>query len=1765
MAEQTSGGVSVELITVNHPLDRSDQTRVDVQVSAGTTLHTLVQDVSCNLPAVRNTKLVVSVDGKVYESHQWRQVILLPESQVIIVPVMHGGGGAKDIIRSISMILVTVVAAIVAPGIGGVFTGATLGAFGTAGFNVVTGLAAAGLMMAGAALINAVIPPTRPQLPPAQTGLERSNSYSWNPQSTQQQGIVIPIAYGTCKLTGNIIGTYRQSDFDKQTLNVLISLGEGLLGSIYDLKINGQALTTENFPGINFLQLAGGLNQMALPWFNDTLRETALNIPVTAATPGVYTTVNDDFAGLEIEVGFANGLGQFDDRGSFIPFSVQYKIEISPQGANNWTAITSSVVSSEVATGRWSAGVWGGDASNNEFYWIEYETDAGPHVEGEGWTQTTSEGVIYGSWRWLSNTLVATSVVNTVTRTEAYHGIIRYTHRADHIAPGQYDIKVTRLTADTEDTRVLDDLYLTAVREIIYDDFQYPYQAVVAISGIASERLSGSFEFECRTTGKLVRVYRDDEWHTEVTTSPAWVAWDILTMPILNNSGEPVHYRGYDPSSLNLNHFVELADYCAELVPDGNGGEEPRLTWNGQFDSQQTMWDAALAVLAVGRSTPYWRGNIICLSIDKPTSPSHLFTVGNVLKDSFRESWLKMDGRAGTVEADYIDIENNLERTKITVVNQSAPSHWGTARLPLQGCIRASEAIRRCRYHLNTTQYLTRSATLSCDVDSLPVTMGSVVRLQHDVLMVGKGGRIVAADETTVTLDHKVEVELPWVIDVVLPSGIQTRNVASDEEVELPNGDVVSKLTVSAPFDPVPEPYTVYATGNPDTVTKEWRVVGIRPVSDLRQEFSLAEYNETIYNSDLDAPVLPTPTNSTAGRPVVVDLVAVDSAEVAEGGMLLRSILLSWRIQFPEFLDHVEIYGRLQGLPWQYMGRTDATSFAVSARPAETYDYMLLAVTKAGWKTPYKDAATITVTTRSTSDTVSDIGSLSVTNLHVVGGTDTFNGRDCPLAWDAPVVPPGLISHYIVDILDGSEFRRTVTTLQPTYTYTYGANFDDGSGVPLAAFTVHVRAVDIGDTASLPAVLGVSNSVPATPTGLTGVGELMSNRLTLTYAVPDDFDLVEVWGHTSNDRSSASLVGTTKTKSFLHTGLPPASSRYYWIKVRDLYGQYSPWYPATNGLNVVSVSDPSDVIKLLDDQVSSEKLLEYLQGNTSLLDILDNFQMVFENGVVGPGIVARYTDAIGQNASDLVLAKNQISSLIAAVDDLITGEWNSTTSYTIGQIVRYEGETYRAIAPSLNILPTDTDYWEPVSGIIQLINDLQQNLDNATATWTSTATSITARLDDVEPIVESHTTSIAQNANSIELVGTAITGPLAFYKGEVVEPGVQVESAEDVQDIDIRITNTAFRMDAAESNITLSASRLDTAEGRITSAELEIDGANAAIALKLNATGTAGAGMAIAYDPASSKYKTMFLTDTFLIAQPNGTTPTYVFSIGNINGTPSVGISGQLIVDGTVLARHIAADQLIVGDNVAMGPDAYISWSNVNGRPNTTYINSSGIYTGALTADQVNASGFTAQNANIGEYIQSSNYVTGVAGWNINKNGTAEFRNITARGNIEATSIKAGSVNIIDTLMLQNSAVTVPEFAYLALFTPSAVNTWQNTTCSITINIPAGASYPVLITATGVSRQEMSDYTTYCTYMRIIRNNNAATTSPPTICGSYLATAGSGIGIYIINMATGAISWRDTPGPGTHTYTVQVYFEGGTFYGSNFFENICMTLLGVKR
>jgi hypothetical protein len=70
--------------------------------------------------------------------------------------------------------------------------------------------------------------------------------------------------------------------------------------------------------------------------------------------------------------------------------------------------------------------------------------------------------------------------------------------------------------------------------------------------------------------------------------------------------------------------------------------------------------------------------------------------------------------------------------------------------------------------------------------------------------------------------------------------------------------------------------------------------------------------------------------------------------------------------------------------------------------------------------------------------------------------------------------------------------------------------------------------------------------------------------------------------------------------------------------------------------------------------------------------------------------------------------------------------------------------------------------------------------------------------------------------------------------------------------------------------------------------------------------------------------------------------------------------------------------------------------------------------------EYIDAGKIVAGSLSVGQYIQSANYVAGSTGWKINADGSAEFGNVTVRGNVAAGSI----TGYVATNQIANNAVS---------------------------------------------------------------------------------------------------------------------------------------------
>lgn len=958
--ELTSKYEPLTVTRIHNPINRSDRDITPWVYVPGQSL----AEIRSNLPS--DVPFAVSLSGITIPEGRLREVFPRPGDHVLFVPVIAGGDDGKMIGRIIGMIIIAVVAWYAAPALvgamGGTFTAA--GAAATTGTMMAVALTSSAIMMVGGLLVNTLLPPPKPKQATLGNNFDNSQTYSWSPQSIQQQGVAKPRWYGRNRLYGNIIGGYLQSDGDKQVINALVSFGTGPYFSIpvSEMLINDQPV--QNFNGVTITPRMGWLDQPILDNFTDTMIEHNLSIKVIGGTvydnkvtysvndyvqysgskykcilastgnlptnttywvletpTSLYIPSGNTFDGIEVEINFPGGLYKVNQStGKFETESVNIQVEIiGPDGTINLSTESSRIV--EVEKKGWSYGYWQPINSTllpsgtvytkawteitlgeTDYGYDDYNSDGGYlvpyHNEGDAYNSITGaswhffgtfNSAYITNWGWKSAKIAihTDSVVTYSTIISNSQKIVRKTWKKTGLTHGTWTVRVTRLTADNTDSFRSTDCFLAMVREIITQKFQYPRTVLCGINAVATDQLSGSLRFSAICDCLYVRVYNSttSTWSITYSNNPAWVLFDILTQPVY--SGNPtdgftvIRYDGMDPARLDLPKFVEWAEWNNTLCPDGKGGTEKRITFNGGFDSETNLWDAAMQVCQVGGAALVWHGVNLTLAIDKPADPVQLFSVGNTGQDSFSEVFLSMEDRAAEIECDYVNSEKDFSRDKFTVTNPNIKTIMSKVNLPMFGVTKPSEVWRLAKRRLAYNELISRTVTFNADIDAIACTVGDVILLQSDVPQWGFGGRLVSATSTSVVLDQTVALDVGKTYGLLIRGGDDS--IIERTVTNAPGA--TDTLTISSPFTTIPSQYDVYAFGESLIEAKPFRITGIQRADDFSASISTVEYNESVYNTDLDIPTVTTINYSALGQwPTITGLTVSESLSKKVGG-----------------------------------------------------------------------------------------------------------------------------------------------------------------------------------------------------------------------------------------------------------------------------------------------------------------------------------------------------------------------------------------------------------------------------------------------------------------------------------------------------------------------------------------------------------------------------------------------------------------------------------------------------------------------------------------------------------------------------------------------------------------------------------------------------------------------------------------------------------------------------------------------------------------
>ena len=477
------------------------------------------------------------------------------------------------------------------------------------------------------------------------------------------------------------------------------------------------------------------------------------------------------------------------------------------------------------------------------------------------------------------------------------------------------DIRVTRITADSTDSSLVDAFVWTSFGEIIDDASTY------ANSAYASLRLD-SMQFQSiptrkyRIRGIKVRIpgagasgsgtpsidsatgriiYPDGYIFNGVMGAAQWCSCPAMILLDLLTDARYGFGNHITDSSLDLFSFVTASKFANTLVSDGLGGQEARFSCNVNIQSSSEAFDLINELAGVMRCMPIWSAGSIILAQDSPKDSSYLFNLSNVTEDGFSYqgsglktrntvisvSYFNMDSR----EIDYEVYEDTASIAKLGVIIKQVKGFACTSR---------GQARRLAKAILFAEQNESEVVAFATSVDSgVVVRPGAVIDIADPVRSgVRRGGRVTAATTTQITVDDTAATDFPTsnnpTLSVVLPNGtVETKTVQSI------SGAVI---TVASAYSDTPNVNTVWLLQNDTVQAQKFRVITVEESDGINYAITALSYVNAKYAFIEDGASLPTRTVSILNLPKdPPSALQAEEKIVVINNQAVSKLILSWQ------------------------------------------------------------------------------------------------------------------------------------------------------------------------------------------------------------------------------------------------------------------------------------------------------------------------------------------------------------------------------------------------------------------------------------------------------------------------------------------------------------------------------------------------------------------------------------------------------------------------------------------------------------------------------------------------------------------------------------------------------------------------------------------------------------------------------------------------------------------------------------------------------
>jgi len=468
-----------------------------------------------------------------------------------------------------------------------------------------------------------------------------------------------------------------------------------------------------------------------------------------------------------------------------------------------------------------------------------------------------------------------------------------------------WDIRVTRLTPDSNSSTLQNETFLDFVTETIDQKFYWPGIAYVGISINAKLLGSGDPRITLRWRGRVMPVpvnfdpvartysgvWDGVTFKEAFCNDPAWALHDVVTNDFFG-AGSFLGGR------VSVWDFYAASIYNSQLVPDGRGGTEFRHTISMEISNRVQALTLIRQMATTFRSHAFWGSSGLSLFQERPVLEADkiLLVPANISERGIVYDSASTDRQFSAVTVWWNDIDDFYEPKPETIRDPSLVRKIGFEpnSVTAAGAATAGEANRLGLWLMEEQNFLGESATIEAGRQVSHIHPGVVAKIHDPRKTVNSmGGRIASVSGSTVTLDRNVTIEAgrTYTIHAHQPDGVLASRVVTS------SAGVTATLELASAFDVSPNPNAPWALETDQVALQEFRVIQVTDIKGGRR-LRLRRYDETSWpRVENGANVLPLSTSNLPSGPLPLvdpENITILEYQQIDGDSSVPSVLISW-------------------------------------------------------------------------------------------------------------------------------------------------------------------------------------------------------------------------------------------------------------------------------------------------------------------------------------------------------------------------------------------------------------------------------------------------------------------------------------------------------------------------------------------------------------------------------------------------------------------------------------------------------------------------------------------------------------------------------------------------------------------------------------------------------------------------------------------------------------------------------------------------------